>query len=181
MKLSRIFTCLAFAACATFAFGSVAMAKLPADMAEYNARYEKEATTPEGAAKLWLEAAFLYQDSSTRALGRDIFLALMKGLPKDFERNAAHSTMVDRIKNQPEIQRSYCAGSSPENNYKADVNNCEITVTDSKAGMDPTTWNVWLKSSGADSPRQITLVKDGDHWKVWSAPGLYMGIRPAVK
>ncbi len=179
-KMARFFTGLALAACASFAFAGNAMAKLPADMDEYKAKYEKEAKTPEGAAKLWLEAAFLYQDSNTRALGRDILIALMKGLPSDFERNAAHSTMVDRIKNQPHIMRSFCAGTSPENGYKADLNNCELTVTRSVEGMD-NTWNVWLKSSGADSPRQITLVKDGEHWKVFSAPGLYMGIREPAK
>ena len=179
-KMARFFTGLALAACATFAFASNASAKLPADMNEYKAKYAAEATTPEGAAKLWLEAAFLYQDSNTRSLGRDILIELMKGLPKDFERNSAHSTMVDRIKNQPEIMRSFCAGSSPENGYKADLNNCEITVVRSVEGMQDT-WNLWLKSSGADSERQITLVKDGDHWKVFSCPGLYMGIRPAVK
>lgn len=179
-RLSRIFTSALLAGCAALAFCSTASAKLPADMDEYMAKYEQEATTPEGTAKLWLEAAFLYQDSSTRSLARDILVHLMKGLPKDFERNAAHSTMVDRIKNQPEIQRSFCAGSSPENNYKADPNNCEITVESSREGLDKT-WNLWLKSSGSDSARQITLVKVGDHWKVWSCPGLYMGIRPAVK
>lgn len=179
-KLSRLFSCLAFAACASFAFAGSAMAKLPESMDEYKAKYEKEATTPEGAAKLWLEAAFLYSDSSTRALGRDILIALMNKLPADFERNAAHATMVDRIKNQPEIMRSFCAGTSPENGYTTDLNNCEITVTGSREGME-NTWNIWLKSSGADSPRQITLIKDGDHWKVWNCPGLYMGIRPSTK
>ena len=28
---------------------------------------------------------------------------------------------------------------------------------------------------------EITLIKDGDHWKVWNCPGLYMGIRPSTK
>ncbi len=180
-KLSRILATVAFAACSVFAFAGSASAKLPADMEEFNAMYAAEATTPEGTAKLWLEAAFMYQDSTTRSLGREMLLKLMKGLPKDFERNSAHSTMVDRIKNQPEIQRSFCAGSSPENGYKADLNNCEITVERSKEGSDPNMWNLWLVSSGSDMSRQITLVKDGDHWLVWSAPGLYMGIKPAVK
>lgn len=179
-KLSRIFTTIACTACAFFAFSGNASAKLPADSAEFAAMYESEAKTPEGTAKLWLSAAFLYQEASTRALGREMLLKLMKGLPKDFERNSAHSTMVDRIKNQPEIQRSFCAGSSPENGYKADLNNCEITIERSKEGME-NMWNLWLVSSGSDMARQITLVKDGDHWLVWSAAGLYMGIKPAVK
>ena len=178
-KLTRILTSAAFAACALLTFAGSASAKLPADINEFDAMYADEAKTPEGTAKLWLEAAFLYQDSATRALGRAMLLKLMKGLPQDFERNSAHSTMVDRIKNSPEIQRSFCAGTSPENGYKADLNNCEITVERSKEGME-NMWNLWLVSSGSDMSRQITLVKNGDHWLVWSAAGLYMGIKPAV-
>jgi len=179
-KLARLFSGIALAACMSLAFAGTAMAKLPADMDEFHAKYEKEATTPEGAAKLWLEAAFLYHDSATRDLGRQMLIALMKDLPQDFEKKSVHATMVDRIKNQPEIMRSYCAGSSPENGYKADLDNCEITVVRSVAGVEGR-WNIWLKSSGADSERQITLIKKGDHWVVSNAPGMYMGIRPAAK
>jgi hypothetical protein len=178
--MKKILTCLAFAACATFAFATTASAKLPADMEEFKARYEAEAKTPEGAAKLWLEAAFLYSDPSTRHLGRDIFVVLMRKLPKDFERNAAHSVMVDKLKNESHIMRSFCAGTSPENGYTTDLNKCEITVTQSKEGYE-NTWNLWLKSSGSDSNRQVTLTKDGDHWQVSNAAGLYMGIRPPQK
>lgn len=180
-KLARLLTVLALTAGLSFALVDFAWAKLPADMQEFSKMYETEATTPEGAAKLWLSAAFLYSDASTRGLGRNMLIEMMKGLPKDFERNSAHAAMVDRLKNEPQTQRSFCAGSSPENGYAADVQNCEITVTGSKEGYDGQTWQVFLKSSGADSPRQITLIKDGKYWKVWQAAGLYMGIKPAVK
>lgn len=180
-NMIRLLSGIAMAACVSFAFAGNAMAKLPADMDEFQAKYEKEAKTPEGAAKLWLEATFLYQDEATRDLGRKILIAIMKDLPQDFEKKSIHATMVNRIKEQPEIMRSYCAGSSPENGYKADLDNCEITVVRSQQGYEETTWNLWLKSSGADTERQVTLRKEGEYWKVSNAPGLYMGIRPAVK
>ncbi len=179
-KMTRLFAGIGMALCISCAFAGSAMAKLPADMAEFEARYAEEAKTPEGAAKLWLEAAFLYSDPSTRDLGRRMLIAVMKDLPQDFERNAAHSTMVDRLKNEPQTQRSFCAGSSPENGYKADLNNCEITVTRSVETYQGG-WNVFLQSSGADSPRQVSLMKVGDYWKVYQPAGLYMGIKPAVK
>lgn len=180
-KLSRVLSGIAACACAVCMFVGSASAKLPENMDEFNAMYAAEAKTPEGAVKLWLEAAFLYQDSATRNLGRNMLIKVMKNLPQDFERSSVHATMVDRIKNQPEIQRSFCAGSSPENNYKADPNNCELTISKSQEGREDGYWNVFLVSSGADSPRQVTLVKEGEHWLVWSAPALFMGIRPAKK
>ena len=180
-NMIRLLSGIAMAACVSFAFAGNAMAKLPANMDEFQAKYEAEAKTPEGAAKLWLEGAFLYSDASTRDLGRKVLIAVMKDLPNDFEKKSTYATMINRMKEQPEIMRSYCADSSPENGYKADLDNCEITVVHSKQGYEETTWNLWLKSSGADSERQITLNKVGEYWKVSSAPGLYMGIRPAVK
>ena len=102
-KMIHLLSGIAMAACVSFAFAGNAMAKLPADMDEFQARYDKEATTPEGAAKLWLEGAFLYQNDTTRALGRKVLMAVMKDLPKDFEKKSVHATMVDRMKNQPEI------------------------------------------------------------------------------
>ena len=179
-KMTRWFAGIGMALCASLAFAGSAMAKLPADMTEFQARYSEEAKTPEGAAKLWLEAAFLYSDASTRDLGRQMLLVVMKDLPKDFDKNAAHSTMVERLKSEPHVQRSFCAGTSPENGYKADLNNCEITVTRSVESYGGA-WNVFLQSSGADSPRQVSLMKVGDVWQVYQPAGLYMGIRPPAK
>ena len=180
-SLSRVLSGIAACACALCMFVGSASAKLPENMDEFEAKFATEAKTPEGAVKLWLEAAFLYQDSATRNLGRNMLLKVMKNLPQDFERNSVHATMVDRIKNLPEVQRSFCAGSSPENNYKADPNNCELTISKSKEGFEDGYWNVFLISSGADSPRQVTLYKDGDHLVVSSAAALYMSIKPAKK
>ena len=157
---------------------SDAFAKLPADMAEYEARYAKEATTPEGATKLWFEAVFLYQNAETRALGRKMLIHIMKGLPDDFDHNAGYAKMMERIKGNPEIFRSFCAGSAPENNYEADPDNCELTVTSSKVEAGGTT-AVFLKSSGADSPRPMKLTEVDGHWKASSVSSLYLQIQPA--
>lgn len=161
------------------AFALSAQAKLPEDMADYQNRYAKEAKTPEGALKLWHEGLMLYQESISRDLGRKILVAITDQLPADFEKNSMHATFVNRVTTEPQIIRSYCAGSTPENNYKADPNKCELTITRSTEEYDGT-WAIWIKSSGADSTRKVVLTKDGEHWKISSYPGIYMGIRPAV-
>lgn len=162
------------------AFATTAMAKLPESMDEYKARYEKEGKTPEGAAKLWFEAVFLYQNAETKALGRKMLLDIMKALPDDFDRNAGYAKMVERIKNNPEIFRSFCAGSSPSNGYKADVDNCELTVTNTREEAE-NTFAVFLKSSGADSPRPMKLTQVDGLWKASSVSSLYLQVQPAKK
>lgn len=180
MKLGRIMTGAALGIMMACGFGANAFAKLPANMEEFQARFEKEAATPEGAAKLWLESVFVYQNNETRSLGRQMLMATMKGLPDDFDRNAGYAKMMERIKGNPEIFRSFCAGSSPENNYKADVNNCELTVTSTREENENTR-AVFLQSSGADSPRPIKMSKDGNTWKAYSVSSLYLQIKPAKK
>lgn len=162
------------------AFASTASAKLPSSMDEYRARYASEAKTPEGAAKLWFEAVFLYQNDETKSLGRQMLLDIMKSLPDDFDRNSGYAKMVERIKNNPEIFRSFCAGSSPSNNYKADVDNCELTVTSSREEAE-NTYAVFLKSSGADSPRPMKLTQVDGLWKASSVSSLYLQVQPAKK
>ncbi len=161
-------------------FAPNAMAKLPTSMAEYKARCEQEAKTPEGAAKLWFEAVFLYQNAETKSLGRAMLLDIMKSLPDDFDRNSGYAKMVERIKNNPEIFRSFCAGSSPSNGYKADIQNCELTVTGSREEAE-NTHAVFLKSSGADSPRPMKLTKVDGLWKASSVSSLYLQVQPIKK
>lgn len=163
-------------------FAINAQAKVPADMQEFQVKYDKEAKTPEGTVKLWLEGIMLFQNRSTRDLGRQILLAITDNLPSDFERNAAHATFINRVTEKPYIISSYCAGATPDNAYKADPDKCEITVTKSAASMyEEGIWEVQIKSSGADSPRQIKLVQNGDHWKISTYPGIYSDVRAPKK
>lgn len=181
-KLARIFSCVALAACAGLAFVGDAFANLPANIDEFNERYVEEGQTPEGAAQLWIEAIFVYQNPSTRSSGREMLRVIKYNLPADFEKKAFYGSMLDRIKNQQHIMRSYCAGSAPENNYKADINACELSIVKSKAGAEDNLWKIALKSSGADSERWMKLIKNENGlWQVSDASSMYMGIRPAKK
>ena len=169
------------ALCLMLAAANPAQAKLPADMDEYNARIKSEAKTPEGAVNLWFDAIFLYVNSSTRNLGKSALNAITHKLPADFEKNSFHATFVNRMKEQPEIFRSYCQGATPENNYKADPDKCELTVTKSDEDYGDT-WAVYIKSSGADSNRKIQLIKgENGLWLIRDYPGIYSGVKKADK
>lgn len=180
-KLTRILAGFLVGACVVGGFATDAFAKLPKDMAEFQTRYNEEGKTPEGAAKLWMEAVFLYQQGDTKPLGRKMLLELTKNLPKDFDlRNPAYAKMMERINGNPEIFRSFCAGSSPENNYKADPNNCEFTITNTREETSDSV-AVFLQSSGADAPRPIKMTKVDGLWKAYSYSSMYLQIQPAKK
>ena len=55
--------------CVIFISYGEAKAALPKDYQEFMARYQREATTPEGALKLYFEAVFCFIDEGTRAEG----------------------------------------------------------------------------------------------------------------
>ena len=180
-KIARMISCAALAACAALAFSGSALADLPKNVAEFNARYAEEGKTPEGAVKLWLDAIFVYQNPATKAQGREMLRVIKYNLPADFEKLALYGSMLERINTQQYILRSYCAGTSPSNEYSVDVNKCEVQITKSKEGDADNMWKIALKSSGADSERWMTLVRnedDEDLWQVYNATSMYMGIRP---
>ena len=87
---------------------------------------------------------------------------------------------MERINGNPEIFRSYCAGSSPENGYKADIDNCEITVTSTREKAENTV-DVFLQSSGSDAPRPITMTNVNGLWLATSVSSMYLQIQPARK
>ncbi|MFA5624152.1 MAG: hypothetical protein WC966_03705 [Bradymonadales bacterium] len=180
-KFLRLFTSIAVVSLLCFVVTSTADARLPTSFEDYKLQAKEGAKTPEGTVLLWLEGCILYSQPQTRTLGRDILVDITDKLPKDFEKNAAHSTFVNRLKTEPQTFRSYCKGATPENGYKTDLDKCELTVT--KSEEDPGGgWQVHIKSNGADTPRKLTLTKGKEgNWKIVSYPGLYMGVRPIVK
>lgn len=178
-QLSRILSFIGIALLGIVAFASVAQAKLPANIEEFNAAYAEQAKTPEGAVHLWLEANFLYSDPATRSLGKDILVLMTENLNADFEKKPSDATYVERMKDEAHIFRSYCQGAVPDNGYKADLDNCELTVTKSIENADGS-WSVFIKSGGADNARQIKLVKKDDgHYHVSQYSTIYQKIRPA--
>lgn len=180
-RILRLLSSLAAISLLCFSMASTADAKLPTSIDDYKVQALEDTKTPEGTVLLWLEATILYSQPQTRTLGRDILIDITDKLPADFEKNAAHATFINRVKTEPQIMRSYCKGTSPENGYVTNLDKCELTIT--KSAEDPGGgWAVYVKSSGADTPRKLTLkqTKEGK-WKIVSYPGLYAGIRPIVK
>ena len=100
---------------AVLGLASGVLAKLPRDVDEFRDRQAKEATRPDGAAKLWFEAVYCYSKEATRDAGRKMLSLAM--VDEKWEKN---TYFVDRMRTKPHIFRSYAQGATPANSYKMD-------------------------------------------------------------
>lgn len=174
-RRSAVLTTLALAAGAA---ALPAAAALPRDYQEFKARYQREATTPEGALKLYFEAVFCYLDESTRAeAGKMLRYALHWERP--IEQSPMLATFVSRLKDprQHHIFRSFAAGTSPENDYRMSPDDFELMVVGKR--QEAGRVNVLLRSSGADSPRIVWVQQfDDGLWYTTNNAGTYAQVRP---
>ena len=146
--------------------------------------HQEEGKTPEGAFKVWLKAIYLIQGGSTdqQAAGWEMltFLTLPYKDSPGWEKKPANSIFTDRVKGDKDVFRSYAEGATPENGYAMDPEAFSIVVTskeDSDQGL-----KMFVKSSGADSPRPVYMKKSNksDLYFVADHVNTYVGVRPAV-
>ncbi len=72
----------------------------------------------------------------------------------------------DRLKGKYYKPFSYFQGTSPENNYTP--KEFSIEVFDNPYSYQSEGYvTLWMKSSGADSPRQLKLRQKGNQWFLW--------------
>jgi hypothetical protein len=149
-------------------------AKLPKDYDEFAQRYAKEAVKPEGAAKLWFEAIFVYANTDTREAGRRMLSLVMADAK--WERN---EYFVDRMKNHPAIFRSYAKGATPANHYAMDPDAFTLVITASEADkFRDEAWRLALHSGGADADRCLTLARTADgHWQLRLYSEIYADVK----
>ncbi|MBQ7593309.1 MAG: hypothetical protein IJU48_03015 [Synergistaceae bacterium] len=157
---------------------SCASAELPKTYKEFKARYQTEAKTYQGAIKLYFEAVFAYINKDTREEGGKMLrYALRSETPID--RSTYYATFADRLKDPSctHIFRSYAKGTSPENDYAMSPDDFEINYT-GKVEDARDYLRVFLRSSGADSPRAIWVKEfDGGLWFVINNASTYVEVK----
>ena len=171
------------ALCAGALFSAAAAAQtavapngLPQTYQEFKARYQTEATTPEGALRMHMQAVFAYLNPATRAEAGKMLRYSMHW-NKPIEQSHNHSTFVERLKYEEHhhIFRSYCKGTSPENSYQAQPETCVLNAGKKYEGDGFI--KIPLHSSGADNPRPIWLLEHDGLWYVENNAGLYVMVR----
>ena len=156
-----------------------AHAELPKTYKEFKARYQTEAKTYKGAIKLYFEAVFAYINEETRTEGGKMLrYSLRSETPID--RSNYYATFADRLKDPAwhQVFRSFAEGSSPENNYAMNPDDFELDYT-GQVTKEADYLRVFLRSSGADSPRAVWVKKfDGGLWFVINNAATYVQVKP---
>ncbi|MBR1750052.1 MAG: hypothetical protein IJ740_04080 [Ruminococcus sp.] len=153
---------------------TVTFEKLPENVPELKALPEASLEEPHFAAALFVAAVAHYPKDKDASLEMINYLkgpAPLSEYEKQFIR--------DRFMDADYVPRSYFEGSSPENKYTPNVP-YTITFEDNPYSYDNEGYvKLFAKSSGADSPRQVTVRKQGSTGKyfLWEQM-LLGGIRP---
>jgi hypothetical protein len=147
----------------------------PVDLSDFVQKYSKT-SKPEDIVKMFLDAIHGYFDANKKDKSASI-IGLLINEPNWETQAGGLSFFRMKLKDMPHIFRSYAKGATPENNYQMDANNYEIEITKSEK-IDENTQKVFIKSSGADFPRPITLKKDKEGlWIVHEFSSLYVDVR----
>lgn len=140
----------------------ILLPKLPANVDELRAM--ADLSSPFQTAALAVAAFCRYESDPEAALAMVDFLKGPQPLStydKQFIR--------DRLAGKGYVVRSYVTGTSPENDYALPPAPYEVVVSDNPYSyVNEGCATLYLHSSGADSPRQVTLRRKGDgSWLLW--------------
>ena len=174
--MKKILLCALVVGAVLFGVYGEARAKLPQNYSEFKARYQSEGRTMEGAAHLYFEAVFSYLNESTRSEASKMLRYAMY-MPMPLEQSNSYKTFVDRMKDSDfhYIFRSFAEGTSPENSYAMSPDKFKLNIVSTRKESDFT--HLFLRSSGADSPRSIWMQEQGGLWYTINNASTYSQVR----
>ena len=135
---------------------------LPKNVAELQAMPEASLKDPYATAALTVAALCRYEESVDDCIA---MLNFLKG-PQPLSPFQIQF-LRDRLVGKGYVPRSYFAGTSPQNNYEPSVP-YTVTVTENPYSYQNEGYvKLLIKSSGADTPREIQMRAKGDTWYLW--------------
>lgn len=157
---------------------------LPGTLQEYQSA-QAELNSPEGAASLFVLAMAAYENDANlslsfmgAALTTDNVVSSTDGSGNKLP-NPNFMYYVDRqLKVDPNIARSYFRGSDPAQGYLIPQGALEIALSRNRLSVvSDKQVRIYVTTSGAGTPRPITLVKESDGmWRVNDAGSLFVGV-----
>ena len=131
----------------------------PRNIAELRALPQMETQKPFEIAALTAVVMLRYEDSPQDALEMMNALRGSKYMtPYDMQ------LFRDRLSGKGHIARSYFAGATPKNGYRPDIPYSVTVFDDQNSYVDENFIKLNLRSSGADSPRQVQIKQRGGKW-----------------
>lgn len=152
--------------------------ELPGNLEAFEALAQDMMTQAEGSTALLVVALKAYvQDRETGLQMLDVLHG-----PRPLS-NRDKQFIRDRLMDKPYLPDSYFQGARVENNYTPDQPWVIEVLPDPIPAESVEFARLRLTSSGADSPRIVTLrrKKSGNQWFVWDYPGVVTGIRIPAK
>ena len=131
---------------------NISFASIPSNLDELKALPEASLKEPEYACALFVAAMMNYKNDPATAISMLEFLKGPSGV-SEYEKQF----IKDRLSDGKEyVIRSYFAGTSPENDYTPSMPYTVVPEKDA-ASLDNGRIRVFMRSSGADSPRMIKM------------------------
>jgi uncharacterized protein DUF6935 len=156
---------------------------------EFIAFRDEAATTPEGGAATFVLAMLLWDRDP--ALGHDAMVIAVDAseLRQDPDGyrgftlgNRAADFTARYLEPRPYLARSYLLGTTPEQAYRAPEVWAAQFSRNASSLISEDRVKVFVASSGADSPRPITLQRNNRGvWKAYEYSSLFVGIRPPTE
>ncbi len=155
-----------------------ATAALPESVEEFKNRIEGQGSTPEGAMRLWFEAVYVYMSGDDQRVSMGAEMLNLICCDSRWQKNEIFHAQLRR---KPYIFRSYCVGAEPDNGYAMSFDEFQLRYGRVKISDDGETGTVEMKSSGAEAPRPVRLLRDGGRWWVKDFGNLYAGVKPPAE
>lgn len=143
---------------------------LPANIAEFTSA---DLSRPEATCALFLAALLLFdqdKDAGTEAMNVLRGPRPLSGYDVQFLR--------DRLRGKSYLPLAYFEGATPQNNYTPSKPYTLQVLPDPRPqNIEPGYLRVFLKTTGADSPRPMKLRQKGENWYLWEYSSILSGIR----
>lgn len=134
--------------------------KLPQTVEELKSLPQAALSDPFDTAALFVAVMAEYSENRTAA---EDMIGFLKGVPMN---NYKKQFVADRMEGKAYLPFSYMDGAAPENGYAPSMP-YTVTVSDNPYSNDsPGYSKLYVRSSGADSPRPIILQKNGNVWNL---------------
>lgn len=164
----------------------ISIEEIPTDLDQFLELRDEIAQTPQGGAAMFVVSMLLYEQDPE--LGMKAFTISLDRQKLYKDNNGYKGYMPDRtFQNNVKsyfaprmyIGRSYILGTSPEKGYRLAESPHNMQFSTNIHSEQPDgSMRVFIKSSGADSPRPVTLKKNNRGiWKVSNYSSLFMGMR----
>jgi hypothetical protein len=167
----------------------VTVDKIPASLEEFIVLRDRLAVTPQGGATIMIIACIIYtQDSELGekclviAIANDLLMKgqTYKGYALSYKDKKFIQKRIGRDSKESYIPRSYVTGTTLEQEYRLPQGKLtfEYLYNQFSGDMEQGMFKVFVRCSGADSPRPISLTRNNKGiWKAWGWHSLLVTVK----